>query len=376
MERIRGIRYRRIQRTLKTTFTTALGSKDVIDSFIVRVSLESGACGEGEIPTSFAFREETLPEIRRVLREIIPGCRGMDIEFYPEAVRRFRSEYPRFTMTISGIEVALFRAWLKSKNLGELAFWSEFRGGKPVQDPCECRTDITVPFTDDSMNLFKWLKRVVLLNFREYKIKIGGDPVKDLKFLGLIEGFLRDHCPEFKLRLDGNQGYRKDSFLRFFEKCAKRGYPLELVEQPLPRGDYAGLRDLTRELPVPIILDESVHCLEDLNRALDMNACDGVNIKLAKSGISETGRILKGAAQNNLKLMIGCMTETMTGLSAAIRLAMGSGVFNYLDLDSIFFLSSYSNSGKQFNDIEINGSRYRIRSITNINPNAKARMSN
>lgn len=360
MERIGTIHYRRIRRTLKTTFATALGSKDAIDSVIVRVSLENGTFGEGEIPTSFAFREETLPEICRVLQEIIPGCRGMDIESYPDAVRRFRSDYARFTMTISGFEVALFRAWLQSKDLGEVAFWSEFNGGKPVQYPCECRTDITVPFTDDTIKLFKWLKRVVLLNFKEYKIKIGGDPVKDLKFIGLIEGFLRDHCVEFKLRLDGNQGYRKDSFLRFFEKCAKRNDPLELIEQPLPKDDYAGLRDLTRELPVPIILDESIHCLEDLKRALDMNACDGVNIKLAKSGISETGRILKAAAQNNLKLMIGCMTETMTGLSAAIRLALGTGVFDYLDLDSIFFLSSHSNPGKQFNDIEINGSRYRI----------------
>lgn len=295
MERIAGIHYRRIRRKFKTTFTTALGSKDAAESFIVRVSLENGACVEAEIPTSFAFREETLSEIGRVLREIIPRCRGMDIEAYPEAVRRFRSEYARFTMTISGLEIALFRSWLKSKNMEEIDYWSGFCGPGPLRSPSECRTDITVPYTDDFFRLSEWLKRTVRLNFTDYKIKLSGNSAKDLKFIGTIEEFLRDHCREFKFRLDGNQGCRKDSFLRFFEKCTKRNYPLELVEQPLPKDDYAGLRVLTRELPIPVILDESVRCMDDLDRALEMNACDGINIKLAKSGIAETGRILKAA---------------------------------------------------------------------------------
>jgi hypothetical protein len=52
--------------------------------------------------------------------------------------------------------------------------------------------------------------------------------------------------------------------------------------------------------------------------------------------------------------MIGCMTETMTGLSAAIHCAMGTGVFDYIDMDSIHFLYHR----KQYDTISIDGSAY------------------
>jgi L-alanine-DL-glutamate epimerase-like enolase superfamily enzyme len=39
-----------------------------------------------------------------------------------------------------------------------------------------------------------------------------------------------------------------------------------------------------------------------------------------------------------MRLMIGCMMETMCGLSAAVRMAAGTGAFTFIDLDSVYFL--------------------------------------
>ena len=84
--------------------------------------------------------------------------------------------------------------------------------------------------------------------------------------------------------------------------------------------------------------------------------CHGINIKIAKSGINESLKLYNRAKKNGLKLMMGCMTETMIGLSAGINFAAGTGGFDYIDLDAIHFLyHKHSYKG-----ITISGNHYLI----------------
>lgn len=129
---------------------------------------------------------------------------------------------------------------------------------------------------------------------------------------------------------------------------------MELFEQPLKRSDYKGLKVLFKNSPVPIIADETVFSADDCKRVIEEKLAHGVNIKIAKSGISESRKILHLAKQAGLKLMIGCMTETMIGLSAGICLAAQTAAFDYIDLDSIHFLYHR----KRYGSIQIDGCRY------------------
>ncbi len=70
----------------------------------------------------------------------------------------------------------------------------------------------------------------------------------------------------------------------------------------------------------------------------------------------ESAAILAIAKKHGLKLMIGCMTETMIGMSAAIYLAAGSDTFDYIDLDGIFLLYHKN----RFRDISIQGTCFII----------------
>jgi L-Ala-D/L-Glu epimerase len=108
---------------------------------------------------------------------------------------------------------------------------------------------------------------------------------------------------------------------------------------------------------VPIIADETVFCPDDCKRVIDERLAHGVNIKIAKSGIADSQEILRLAQQARLKLMIGCMTETMVGLSAAIYCAAGTTAFDYIDLDSVHFLH-YKNS---YDGVTIKGRYYDIK---------------
>jgi L-alanine-DL-glutamate epimerase-like enolase superfamily enzyme len=119
---------------------------------------------------------------------------------------------------------------------------------------------------------------------------------------------------------------------------------------------FDGLKEIRQYRAVPVILDETIFTGEDLRRAIEENLCDGVNIKIAKSGLSESQKILAIAKGHAMKVMIGCMTETMVGLSAAIHLAAGTGAFDYIDLDSIHFLRHKN----RYNTLTIDGPRFII----------------
>ena len=95
---------------------------------------------------------------------------------------------------------------------------------------------------------------------------------------------------------------------------------VQIIEQPFPKNDLDAAAWLSARSPLPIIADESFQRLTDLDQVAD--CFHGVNIKLMKcTGISEGFRALEAARAKDLKVMVGCMTETSCGISAAALLA-------------------------------------------------------
>jgi L-Ala-D/L-Glu epimerase len=330
MARIKDLHIRRITRPLRTTFSTSLGDKQHLTSILVTVALDDGNSGTGEVSTSFAFRHETLEVIGHVLREARYRLKGLVIEDWSLWVGDFRKDHIDVPMTVSGLEVALFRACLSQHSISEHAYW----GGSLTR----LDTDVTIPYTPDRRSVERWIGAAAARGFTAYKLKVGGHREEDEELLSLVHSILLALVPGFRLRLDGNQGYRVAAFLRFLNHIEASGYVVELFEQPLPKGDFKGYEKIRNKSGIPILLDESILSVDDARRAIDNNLCDGINIKVAKSGLRESSIIIDLARRAGKKLMIGCMIETMVGLSAPIFLAAGKGVFDYIDLDSVHFL--------------------------------------
>ena len=349
MSKIERIQFVKVVRPMKTTFATSLGAKTCATSVIVNVVLDDGTVGIGEVPTSFVLPHETVAAISKILTEERWHLIGLPIEEYSSIVQKIRRRWPLFHMTVSGLEVALFRAWLANQGKSEFRYW----GAKSRT----LDTDITIPFVPQGDLLDRWLGRAIKKDFRCYKVKVSGDVEADLKFVKAIYRRLSDTLDSFEIRLDGNQGYNAASCLTMLDRLEKKKIAIELFEQPLKRDDYAGFKHVYKRSSVPIIADETVFCPDDCKRVIEEQLAHGVNIKLAKSGIADSQKILQLAQQAHLKLMIGCMTETMVGLSAAIYCAAGTNAFDYIDLDSIHFLH-HKNS---YDDITINGRYYDIK---------------
>ena len=109
-----------------------------------------------------------------------------------------------------------------------------------------------------------------------------------------------------------------------------------LIEQPLPKENFKDMKWLIEKSPLPIIADEAVQDINDLERIKDLYS--GINIKLMKAGgIRSAHRMIQRAKELNLKIMLGCMTETSCAITAASHL---SPLADWVDLDGAELISN------------------------------------
>jgi len=170
---------------------------------------------------------------------------------------------------------------------------------------------------------------------RAFKVKIGRDFDRDLKRVAVIAR-LAKRCPIY---LDANQGFTAAQTLKFLKELAWLKIRPALVEQPVPKEDWEGLARVTREGKVLVCADESVSSLRDAMRLIKTKAAGAINVKFAKTGVSEAYEIACLAKRNGIKLMIGTMMETPLAATAAAHLAAGLGGFDFIDLDAPFFMA-------------------------------------
>lgn len=141
------------------------------------------------------------------------------------------------------------------------------------------------------------------------------------------------------LRVDANGGWTVAEALEMIPWLKSHG--VDYVEQPLVEGGEEGLLELYQNSQLPIFIDESCRWAEDVGKWADR--VHGVNLKLMKcGGITEALRIVNEARKNDLKTMIGCMSESSVAIAAGA--AMGA-LFDHIDLDSHLNLNPDPASG-------------------------------
>lgn len=144
------------------------------------------------------------------------------------------------------------------------------------------------------------------------KVKLGRDSDKEL--IQTIRS-----VTNVPLYVDANQGWtdRKQS-LDLIYWLKEQG--MQLIEQPMLKTDIDGNAWLTEHSPIPIIGDEAVQRLADVEKA--KGVYHGINIKLMKSaGMYEAQQMIIKAHELGLKILIGCMSETSCATLAAAALA-------------------------------------------------------
>jgi L-alanine-DL-glutamate epimerase-like enolase superfamily enzyme len=191
-------------------------------------------------------------------------------------------------------------------------------GSDPAQMPV---TSFTVGIAEPEVMIQK-LKDAE--GFKVVKVKLGS---KDDR--GLINTIRS--VTDVPLYVDANQGWDdRGQALDLVHWLHEQG--IKLIEQPFNKTDPDSNAWLTERSPIPIIGDEAVQRLPDVAKAAGVY--HGINIKLMKSaGMFEAKRMIDEANRLNLKIMIGCMSETSCATLAAAALAPQC---HWADLDGPF----------------------------------------
>lgn len=157
--------------------------------------------------------------------------------------------------------------------------------------------------------------------FKVIKVKLGRDNDKEL--IQTIRS-----VTNLPLYVDANQGWTdKKQAIDLIYWLHEQG--VLLIEQPMDKHNLDGNAWLTQRSPIPILADEAVQRLADMDSL--KGAYHGINIKLMKScGMYEGHQMILKAKSFGMKVLIGCMSETSIATLAGAALAP---LCDWADLD-------------------------------------------
>ena len=308
---------------LVTPFKTALRTVENVHDVIVRITADTGEEGFGEAPPTAVITGDTLGSIKCAIDDFIaPSLVGMDMDDIDGIMKKLHGCILKNTSAKAAVDMAVYDLFAKSC---KKPLYKVLGGSRK-----EIETDLTISVNDIDEMVADSLK-AVKEGFKILKIKVGKDGSRDIERISAIRQAVG---PDIKLRIDANQGWDSKEAVRIIHKLEDLDIGIDLVEQPVPAHDFAGMRFVTSRVETPILADESVFSVQDAVRIIEERAADLINIKLMKTGgIYEAQKICALAESYGVECMIGCMLESKIAVSAAAHLAAARGVITRADLD-------------------------------------------
>jgi O-succinylbenzoate synthase len=125
--------------------------------------------------------------------------------------------------------------------------------------------------------------------------------------------------PALAVQVDANGAYSVADATHLSELD---GFGLQLIEQPLGDDDLLGHAELARRIATPVCLDESITSVNMAAAAIELGACQVVNIKAGRvGGYLEAKRVHDLCADHSIPVWCGGMLETGIGRAANVALA-------------------------------------------------------
>ena len=211
---------------------------------------------------------------------------------------------------------------MKGKKLYEL--WDTPWNETPVSD-----------YTIGIDSIEKMVAKMQEMPWPVYKIKLGTD--QDIAIVKALRA-----QTDVSLRVDANAGWTLEEALEKIPQLAALG--IEMIEQPLGKDNWEGMKILYAQSAIPLYADESCVFEQDVIRCKDH--FHGINIKLTKcSGLTPARRMITDARTLGLKVMMGSMNESTIGTAAVANFLPQ---IDLVDMDGPLLLSEDLAAGIAF----------------------------
>jgi L-Ala-D/L-Glu epimerase len=279
-------------------FTISKGTKTHQPTLIVELEF-MGIRGYGEAPAISYYNitvEKMVEDLERK-KIFVEKFAFSDPERYWHYLHHL---FPANPFLVCALDMAGWDLYgkLKRKQLHQL--WNLDTTKSPV-------TDFTIGI-DSIENMVAKMKEKP---WPIYKIKVG---VKnDIEMVAA----LRKHTDAI-FRVDANAGWTLEQALQKIPLLKELG--VEMVEQPLAKDNWDGMKILFQQSSLPLYADEA--CVFEADVEKCHQHFNGINIKLTKcSGITPARRMISKARELNMEVMVGCMNESSVGTAAIAQLA-------------------------------------------------------
>ncbi len=303
-----------IKLPLRHPFTISLGTTTVQHNLLIQLR-QDGVTGFGECASGRAYGD-TPASMRAAIEAARPAIEAERLDHPASLWERLEPVLGGDRFALNGIDQAAHDLWGKLEGAPVWKLWGQDIAAIP-------HSDYTIGIDEIDVMVAKMKE---FDGWPIYKIKLGTE--RDLE----IVRALREHT-DAVFRIDANTAWSAEQAIAFAPELKELG--VEFLEQPLMRDDWDGMAKVQRECALPVIADESCLVEADVDRC--SGVFDGINIKLCKAGgLTPARRMIARARELDLKVMVGCMTESTVGISAIAQLLPE---LDYVDMDGAVLIA-------------------------------------
>jgi L-alanine-DL-glutamate epimerase-like enolase superfamily enzyme len=285
----------RLEVPLASPYKLSFGPVTKFDTLLVEAQDRDGRIGLGEATLLTGYTDETVAGAWDLMQRVAAGFPGLaPRRCIEQAVGLARDAPFAATGLATAMEMLQASSWLRVDEETRVPLLGLVNG-------------------DDADKLDAEVAGLLAEGFGTLKIKVGFDAAGDARRVKRIQRAVAGRC---RLRIDANQGYDREQGRVFAAALDPEG--IELFEQPCAAGDWDAARAVADVCPVPMMLDESIYGMDDIERAGRLKAARFIKLKLMKMGslealarglrrIGELG--MEPVLGNGVACEVGCWME-------------------------------------------------------------------
>lgn len=243
---------------LTKPYRLAFGPVGHYDAIVIVATDRDGRSGFGEATVLTGYTDETIDDAWRVAREVAARLVDETAEARRASVRRLAATHP-FTATAFGTALEMLDA------------------GERFLAPTARVTLVGLLDASDDEAIAEQFNALLAAGYRTVKIKVGFDVAADARFVRAVQRAGRGRA---RIRVDANQGYSAADGVAFVRSLDPEN--IELFEQPCAAGDWDAHLGVARASSVPLMLDESIYSMADIEKAAALQCAQFVKVKLMK----------------------------------------------------------------------------------------------
>lgn len=280
---------------------------------LVKITADDGTFGWGEaVPIekwSYETLETATSTIRNYFAPALIGMDATDIEGIHQLLNKLIA--PGFSTGMpkakAGIDTALHDLVCKHQNSSLAEYW-----GKPKGKPLTISWTLNPLKLDDVDRL---IDEGLEKGFENFNVKVAPDPAFDIALCKKV----KERVPDGFLWADANCGYSLETALDVVPKLADVG--VAVIESPFRPNEISSYQRLKKQGALPVIMDEGIINICELEEFIQLNMMDGVAMKPARcAGLLQSKQQIEMVQDRGLMFLGSGLTDPDVSLAATLAL--------------------------------------------------------